>query len=95
MGHTKTSERKKDHIELAFQSIVKAQDNRFFYEPLFNGHPDTDLAPTPFLGKSMATPIWVSSMTGGTEMAGTINRNLARACGEFGMGMDLEVAELF
>jgi isopentenyl-diphosphate delta-isomerase len=28
-------------------------------------------------------------MTGGTELAATINKNLARACGEFGMGMGL------
>ncbi len=28
-------------------------------------------------------------MTGGTKMAGIINRNLARACNEFGMGMGL------
>ena len=42
-----------------------------------------------FLGKTMQVPMWVSSMTGGTEMARTINKNLARACGEFGMGMGL------
>jgi isopentenyl-diphosphate delta-isomerase len=34
-------------------------------------------------------PLWVSSMTGGTEKAATINRNLALACAEFGMGMGL------
>ena len=28
-------------------------------------------------------------MTGGTKLAGTINRNLAMACNEFGMGMGL------
>ncbi len=33
--------------------------------------------------------MWVSSMTGGTKLAGTINRNLAMACNEFGMGMGL------
>lgn len=37
----------------------------------------------------MRLPIWVSSMTGGTAMAGIINKNLAKACGEFGMGMGL------
>lgn len=37
----------------------------------------------------MKVPLWVSSMTGGTQMANTINHNLARACGEFGMGMGL------
>jgi isopentenyl-diphosphate delta-isomerase len=37
----------------------------------------------------MRSPIWVSSMTGGAEKAGIINRNLAKACAEFGMGMGL------
>lgn len=89
MGHTQTSERKKDHIELAFESVVNAQDSRFYYEPLFTGHPINDLEPTSFAGKTLKAPIWVSSMTGGTKEAGIINKNLARACGEFGMGMGL------
>jgi len=37
----------------------------------------------------MQTPIWVSSMTGGTGLARIINGNIARACREFGMGMGL------
>lgn len=89
MGQEQTSDRKKDHIELAFESVVKNQDERFYYEPLFDGHPvDTPLH-TQFAGKNMNAPLWVSSMTGGTKEAGTINRNLARACGEFGLGMGL------
>lgn len=84
--------RKKDHITMAFASQVIKQDldRRFFYEPMLSAHPgDQALAPTSFLDKKMRVPLWVSSMTGGTEMAGTINRNLAEACGEFGMGMGL------
>ena len=36
--------RKRDHIELAFQSQVAqaALDGRFFYEPLLSGHPGRD-----------------------------------------------------
>lgn len=65
-------------------------DHRFYYEPILNGHPtkDHDLS-IQFLGKNFSTPIWVSSMTGGTGLAKTINTNLARACGEYGMGMGL------
>jgi isopentenyl-diphosphate delta-isomerase len=37
----------------------------------------------------MQVPVWVSSMTGGSEEARVINRNLALACNEFGMGMGL------
>ena len=84
--------RKRDHIQLAFQSQIAEGklDTRFYYEPLLCAHPDKNTLPDfNFLGKKMHVPIWVSSMTGGTELAGTINRNLARACKDFGMGMGL------
>ncbi|PHN03006.1 beta/alpha barrel domain-containing protein [Flavilitoribacter nigricans] len=84
--------RKKDHIEMAFASQVVKQelDSRFYYEPLLSAHPEKDSWPAfSFLNKTMKVPLWVSSMTGGTAMANTINHNLARACGEFGMGMGL------
>jgi isopentenyl-diphosphate delta-isomerase len=84
--------RKQDHIELAFRSQVQQMslDNRFYYEPMLAAHPkkmeDTSFA---FLGKTFRAPLWVSSMTGGTEWAKTINHNLARAANEFGFGMGL------
>jgi isopentenyl-diphosphate delta-isomerase len=85
--------RKKDHIELAFQSQVTENqlDTRFYYEPLLAAHPKAQAETTafPFLGKTQRLPMWVSSMTGGTVEARTINRNLAKACGEFGFGMGL------
>lgn len=84
--------RKRDHIELAFESQVSRSslDERFYYEPLLSGHPRRgDMKSFLFLGKAMRVPIWVSSMTGGTEWARTINHNLARACRDFGMGMGL------
>ena len=84
--------RKKDHIDLAFKSQVEAAalDPRFYYEPLLSPHPASGSLPAlDFHGKILRAPLWVSSMTGGTEMANIINRNLARACREFGMGMGL------
>ena len=84
--------RKKDHIEMAFRSRVEAGelDARFYYEPMLAAHPKPgSLQPFTFLGKTLRTPMWVSSMTGGTALAGKINHNLARACAEFGMGMGL------
>lgn len=85
------AERKQDHIQLAFQSQVENAflDKRFSYEPILSAHPETALKSIPFLGKEIQTPIWVSSMTGGTEKAYQINENLARACKKFGMGMGL------
>lgn len=83
--------RKKEHIELALNSqITNAfRDERFNYEPLFNAHPNDSFKPFDFLGKKMKVPIWISSMTGGSEFSGVINSNLAKACAEFGMGMGL------
>lgn len=85
------TDRKKDHIELAFRSQMKDAliDERFNYEPMLSSHPKEENTSFTFLEKNLQTPIWVSSMTGGTELAGKINRNLARACAEFGMGMGL------
>ncbi len=84
--------RKADHIELAFRSQIHSGelDERFLYEPLFSAHPQEGSLPaTPFLQKSLRTPIWVSSMTGGAEWAQVINTRLAKACAVFGMGMGL------
>ena len=84
--------RKRDHIELAFQSQIEEGklDHRFYYEPLLAPHPEQNSLPNfDFLGKKMCAPIWVSSMTGGTGFAGIINHNLARVCKDFGMGMGL------
>lgn len=76
---------------MAFESQTSAlqNDTRFYYEPLLQGHSGNKAAGTNFLGKVLQTPIWISSMTGGTEQAGRINRHLAQACNEFGMGMGL------
>lgn len=77
---------------MAFHSRVElAQlDARFYYEPLLSAHPSENaVIPRVFLGKTFRFPLWVSSMTGGTKEAGTINRNLARAANEFGFGMGL------
>jgi isopentenyl-diphosphate delta-isomerase len=83
--------RKKDHIELALQSqILKNElDSRFYYEPMLSRHPVGINANFFIAGKKLKVPIWISSMTGGTEQAAGINRNLARAAAEFGMGMGL------
>lgn len=87
-----TTDRKADHIDLAFKSAMDrwTSDDRFYYEPMLAGHPPADLdLSIDFLGKRLKAPLWVSSMTGGTEKALTINRRLAEACAKFGLGMGL------
>ncbi len=84
--------RKQDHIELAFRSRVghPELDTRFSYEPILSGHPGAGSLPAmDFAGKTLKAPLWVSSMTGGTALARTINHNLARVCRDFGLGMGL------
>lgn len=83
--------RKKDHIDLALNSQSSAieHDDRFNYEPILKPHPKKDDLSIQFLGKTMKNPLWISSMTGGTEYAKIINTNLARATKEFGLGMGL------
>lgn len=84
--------RKRDHIEMALRSQVERSelDRRFYYEPILAAHPQRgSLKSFLFLNKTFRVPLWVSSMTGGTEWAHTINHNLARACRDFGMGMGL------
>lgn len=82
--------RKLDHIQLAFQSQLAEQDSRFYYEPLFSPSPVAGcIPPMQLAGKIMQFPLWISSMTGGAELAADINKNLAIACKEFGLGMGL------
>lgn len=84
--------RKSDHIRLAFDSQTPAgeADRRFFYEPLLSGHPaDSEEMPVAFGEKRMRYPLWISSMTGGTEAAYTINIRLAEVCARYGLGMGL------
>lgn len=86
------SARKSDHIDLAFKARTEKGDldPRFRYEPLLSAHPEPgSLRPFSFLGKTLHTPIWVSSMTGGARHALQINTALARACRTYGMGMGL------
>lgn len=89
-----TEQRKKDHIDLAFKAQLQANqlDPRFYYEPLLAPHPNDQLSIFPtrsIAGKTLKFPLWVSSMTGGTQHAAHINSNLAKACHQFGMGMGL------
>ena len=89
---TENIDRKKDHIDLAIASTTQlsSKDNRFNYEPMLTVHPSKESSLyTVFLQKEFMAPIWVSSMTGGTGIAKTINENLARACKDFGLGMGL------
>jgi isopentenyl-diphosphate Delta-isomerase len=50
--------------------------------------PHIDLS-TEFLGASLRAPVLIGAMTGGAELSGTINKNLAAAAQRLGIGMML------
>jgi isopentenyl-diphosphate delta-isomerase len=83
--------RKADHLDMAFRSQVDSlmHDSRFNYEPMICAHPNGAPGSISFLGRKMKSPIWISSMTGGTLAARKINTNLAKVCHDFGLGMGL------
>ncbi|MCO4793007.1 MAG: hypothetical protein KC493_04805 [Bacteriovoracaceae bacterium] len=85
--------RKQDHIEMAYNSRIPSslKDGRFDYEPLFGIHPNRSHGQFEInvFDKTMNSPIWISSMTGGSTEAGLINKRLANVAGEFGLGMGL------
>lgn len=86
------NDRKLDHIELAFTSRPKEVSNmgELYYEPMLNGFDkDKKCLEVIFHNWKFHVPIWASSMTGGTEKALKINKNIAKAAGEFGFGMGL------
>lgn len=89
---TNSGDRKKDHLDLAKASQVNfnLKDDRFDYDPINGIHPTTeDEIHIHLAGADMKFPLWISSMTGGTEHSRIINQRLAEVCAEFGLGMGL------
>ncbi len=89
-----TASRKDDHIrinleeDVGFRELTTGLERyRFVHQAL----PEVDLAEidtsVAFFGKKLAAPILVSSMTGGTEQAGLLNRRLAEAVETRGLAM--------
>ena len=90
----KTETRKREHIETVLREDVSAKDvttgfERFFFEHI--AVPELDLndvdLSTHILGHRLEAPIFISSMTGGTEAARHINQCLAEAAQHLGVAM--------
>ncbi len=86
-------QRKADHIQINLEKDVRSaltsglEKYQFMHEalPELNlDDVDTSLA---VFGKALSAPILISSMTGGTDEAGTINRRLAEAAQEVRVAM--------
>ncbi len=79
-----TADRKADHIRLALDQRMQLE--RHYFDDYVFEHaalPEVDRAAidtgVAFLGKPLAAPLLISCMTGGTDVASIINRNLAAA----------------
>jgi isopentenyl-diphosphate Delta-isomerase len=88
--------RKRRHIDIClteaveFQTVTTGLERyRLPYNALTQTNLDSvDLA-TDFLGSRLRAPVLIGPMTGGAELSGTINRNLAAAAQQLGIGMML------
>ncbi len=89
-----TTSRKKDHVDIVLEGGVRARVNAWddvhlVHEALPEGDFASISLSTDFLGKKLAAPVMVASMTGGYADAERINGNLAEACAELGVGLGL------
>ncbi len=89
------SRRKADHIRINLEEDVRSELTTGLERLRFehNALPELDLGSLQldlvFLGKRLAAPLLISSMTGGTVAAGQINLALARAAQQEGVAMGL------
>lgn len=89
----KTQKRKLDHLHACLDKDVEFEKSNGFerYELIHNALPEMDIdevdISTEFLGVDFEAPILIESMTGGTSESARINRNLAKAAHELGIGM--------
>lgn len=81
--------RKTAHIKLVnkAQTPVSKLDNRFNYEPLLANH--VEKYSYNFLGEEIGAPIFLSSITGGTNKSRKINNNISIASNELNLPMGL------
>jgi isopentenyl-diphosphate delta-isomerase len=92
------SGRKADHIALCADPDEKVafrergplfSDVRFIHNALPELHLDDVDTSSEFVGKKLRAPLFVSAMTGGTEAAANINKDLARLAQKLGLGFGL------
>jgi isopentenyl-diphosphate delta-isomerase len=92
---TPTSSRKSDHILINLNEDVQSNLRTGFdrYHFVHNAIPEIDLEQvdlhTSFMGKRLNAPLLISSMTGGTAQAETINAVLAEAAQAKGIAMGI------
>jgi isopentenyl-diphosphate delta-isomerase len=90
------SQRKKDHLALCagpnvgFRGKTTLLEHvHLVHDALPEMHADEVDTTTTLLGRRLAAPVIVAAMTGGTERAFEVNRDLARAADELGLAFGL------
>lgn len=96
------NQRKTEHIRLCLEGEVEGVNKSTGLEGihfLHNALPEIDFADislaTSFLNKALQAPFLVSSMTGGSELATTINQNLALAAEQKGWALAIGSTRAF
>jgi isopentenyl-diphosphate Delta-isomerase len=89
-----TQNRKADHLRVCLEEDVQSREITTGLEKYRFTHcclPELDIdeidLSTTFLGKSLGAPILISSMTGGTDLAKTINYRLAAIAQQYRLAM--------
>jgi isopentenyl-diphosphate Delta-isomerase len=89
-----TQTRKADHIRICLEEKIECDRQTNGLEKYRFNHcclPELDFSEvdlkTEFLGKSLGAPILISSMTGGTDLAKSINYRLAEAAQQYNLAM--------
>jgi len=84
-------QRKQEHITLALQQAQIEQSPFDQFSFSHTALPEVDFCAIDtnylFLGKHLSFPLVVASMTGGTELAKTINIRLARLCQQYSLAL--------
>jgi len=94
--HSQNQERKSEHLRISLEEDVSFHTLTTGFERYRFEHcalPELDLAAVDLsihlLGKRLNAPLLISSMTGGTAEARDLNRRLAQAAQQAGIGMGL------
>lgn len=88
-------QRKDEHLQICLEENVESGVSSGLggYRLEYDALPEVDLdeidLSVELLGKKLAAPLLVGSMTGGSDWAGTLNQRLARVAAKLGLGMAL------
>lgn len=87
----KIKKRKDEHIYISLKKPVGTESNWHEVNLIHNSLPEVDLdkidTGCKFLGHKLSAPLLVSSITGGMKLGMKINKNIAQACQNLGLGM--------